>query len=219
MHARRYCRKSGLKPLRCRSGAAFDSSGIKTEYTIVELECSDNNDEKKLVRLLVWVFGVRQVLESEPPAPPPRVHQELHPQVIPCNPSTRSIVFFFGYAIFVCAVGAFFHWPRPVQVVTSVLSLGAAVLFCLRRYLWPQQIVLSESTMTVPVGFLCLRPVCVNYSDITAVWVVLIGPTLCVQTSQRTIQIPGAYLADQETFDLLRNHFDSLVPTQSWEGN
>jgi len=58
----------------------------------------------------------------------------------------------------------------------------------------------------------------VNYSDIKGVWVVLIGPTLCVQTSQRTVEIPIAFLPDQGTFHLLKQHFDSLVPAHSWDG-
>lgn len=65
IHAYRFCRKSGLTPVRCRVGAAFDASGIKTESAIVELDCRDGFDRLKLVRLSVWAFGVRKVLEIE----------------------------------------------------------------------------------------------------------------------------------------------------------
>jgi hypothetical protein len=44
---------------------AFDNSGVKTEFTIVELDCLDGQEQRKLIRLLVWVFGVRKVLIDE----------------------------------------------------------------------------------------------------------------------------------------------------------
>jgi len=44
---------------------AFDQSGVKTEFTIVELDCLDGQKQRKLVRLLVWVFGIRKVLNDE----------------------------------------------------------------------------------------------------------------------------------------------------------
>lgn len=61
-----YCRKNGLTPLQWRCGAAFHD-GIKTEFTIVEVRCSDDNDLKSVVRLLVWVFGVKKVLDGNMP--------------------------------------------------------------------------------------------------------------------------------------------------------
>jgi hypothetical protein len=149
-----------------------------------------------------------------PPAPLP---QEIVPHSIPYDPSIRIIVFTFGFTLFLCAAGAFMYWPLIVQAVVAVLSFSLAILLCLRRYLWPQQILLRESTMTVPVGFLRMRPMRVNYGDITGVWVVLIGPILCVRTSQRIIEIPVAFLPNQETFALLKSHFDSLVPAAIWD--
>ncbi len=62
LRARKFCRKNGLRVLRFRIGPAFDPSGIKTEFTLVELECLDGQSEQKLVRLLVSVFGIRKVL-------------------------------------------------------------------------------------------------------------------------------------------------------------
>jgi hypothetical protein len=44
---------------------AFDQSGVKTEFTIVEVDCLDGQKQRKLVRLLVWVFGIRKVLSDE----------------------------------------------------------------------------------------------------------------------------------------------------------
>ena len=64
-HARRICRRNGLEIRRSRAGMAFNQSGVKTEFTIVELDCLDGQKQRKLVRLLVWVFGIRKVLDDE----------------------------------------------------------------------------------------------------------------------------------------------------------
>ena len=64
-HARRFCRRKGLEVRRSRAGMAFDQSGVKTEFTIVEVDCLDGQKQRKLVRLLVWVFGIRKVLSDE----------------------------------------------------------------------------------------------------------------------------------------------------------
>lgn len=44
---------------------AFDQSGTKTEFTIIELDCLDLQKQRRLLRLLVWVFGIRKVLSDE----------------------------------------------------------------------------------------------------------------------------------------------------------
>jgi hypothetical protein len=216
-YARRFCQKVGLTPLHSRSGPAFDVFGMKTEFTIVEVECRNADQSIKIIRLLVWIFGVRRVLKPEQPPPPPPVPPELLPRIIPYNPSIRLIAVCFGLAALICGASALFHLPRSVQFLVAVTSLGLATLICLRRFFWPRQIILSETTMTVPIGFLRLWPVCVNYSDITGVWVARLGFTgvLCVRASQRTVEIQDMFLPDQATFDLLRSHFDSLARVPS----
>ena len=64
-HARGWCKRKGLTVLRSRAGMAFDASGLKTEFTIVELECLDDQKKRKLIRLLVWIFGICRVLNDE----------------------------------------------------------------------------------------------------------------------------------------------------------
>jgi len=64
-HARRFCRQNGLEISRSRWQPAFDRTGVKTEFTLVELDCLDGRKQRKLVRLIVWVFGVRKVLNDE----------------------------------------------------------------------------------------------------------------------------------------------------------
>ena len=61
----RSCRKRGFIPSRLRCGPAFNG-GVKTEYSIVELDCISPDNQRTLVRLLVWVFGVRKTLSIEP---------------------------------------------------------------------------------------------------------------------------------------------------------
>ncbi len=63
--AHRFCQKRGLTISRSRCGPAFDDRG-KTEYSIVELDCVHPQEGRQLIRLLVWVFGVREVLSIEP---------------------------------------------------------------------------------------------------------------------------------------------------------
>jgi glucose-6-phosphate-specific signal transduction histidine kinase len=61
-----YCRKNGRDPIKWRCAPAFHN-GFKTEFTIVQVLCSDDNDHKSLARLLVWVFGVKKVLDWNAP--------------------------------------------------------------------------------------------------------------------------------------------------------
>jgi hypothetical protein len=65
VHARRFCRNHGFQPARWRSRPEFDQSGIKTEFTVVELDCLDLAGQRRLIRLLVWVFGIRKLLSDE----------------------------------------------------------------------------------------------------------------------------------------------------------
>ena len=64
--ARRFCIKRGLTPTRWRCEPAFDDTGVKTELSIVELDCEHLHEGRKQVRLLVWIFGIRKVLSIEP---------------------------------------------------------------------------------------------------------------------------------------------------------
>jgi hypothetical protein len=67
-HARRFCNRSGLDIRRVRCQPAFEPSGdksIKTEFTLVQLDCLDGKKQRRLVLLLVWPFGVRKLLSDE----------------------------------------------------------------------------------------------------------------------------------------------------------
>lgn len=70
-HARKWCRRNGLEPRSWKCEIALDKSGVKSELSIVELECIDGNGQRRLVRLLVWLTGVKVVLSIEPPMDEP----------------------------------------------------------------------------------------------------------------------------------------------------
>jgi len=76
VYARRFCRKNGFKMVNWRSGPAFDESGFKTEFTIFELDCLDGQSQRKLIRLLIWIFGIRKMLSNENY---PESHHEVSP--------------------------------------------------------------------------------------------------------------------------------------------
>jgi hypothetical protein len=65
-HARRFCSRSGLEFRRARWHPEFEPSGIKTEFTWVQLDCLDAQKQRRLVLLSVWPFGVRKTVSDEP---------------------------------------------------------------------------------------------------------------------------------------------------------
>lgn len=63
---RRYCRKNHLLPSDWMISPKFDEvTGIKTEFSIVELLCQDNENRDRYVQLEIGLFGVRKVLSNE----------------------------------------------------------------------------------------------------------------------------------------------------------
>src|SRR6185295_8794921 len=64
-HSRRFCSRSGLDIRRVRCQPAFEESGVKTEFTLVQLDCFDAHKQRRLVLLLVWPFGVRKLVSDE----------------------------------------------------------------------------------------------------------------------------------------------------------
>ena len=64
-HARGFCIRRGWAVQRARWQTAFDRSGVKTEFTLVQLDCLDTQKQRALVLLLVWPFGVRKLVSDE----------------------------------------------------------------------------------------------------------------------------------------------------------
>ena len=65
-HAQRFCRRKGLEFCRARWQPEFDPSGIKTEFTLVQVDCFDARKQRRLLLLSVWPFGVRRTVIDEP---------------------------------------------------------------------------------------------------------------------------------------------------------
>jgi hypothetical protein len=67
-HARRYCKRNGLEVCRARWQPAFEPSGdrsVKTEFTLVQLDCAGRHKQRRLILLLVWPFCVRKLVSDE----------------------------------------------------------------------------------------------------------------------------------------------------------
>lgn len=67
-HARRFCERHGLEISRVRWQMEFEPSGnkrVKTEFTLVQLDCFDVQRQRRLVLLRVWPVGVRRMLSDE----------------------------------------------------------------------------------------------------------------------------------------------------------
>ena len=64
-HARGFCGRKGFDVRRLRWQPAFDKSGVKTELTLVQLDCLNAQKERRLVLLLVFPFCVRKLLSDE----------------------------------------------------------------------------------------------------------------------------------------------------------
>lgn len=79
-HARRFCSRSGLEIRRARWQTEFEPSGIKTEFTLVQLDCLDAQNQRRLVFLSVWPFGVRKTVSDEPY---PDAYDSQWPRVAP----------------------------------------------------------------------------------------------------------------------------------------
>lgn len=70
-HAQRFCRRSGLESRRARWQPEFErrpdgSRGVKTVYTLVQLDCLDAQKQRRLVLLSVSPFGIRRIVSIDP---------------------------------------------------------------------------------------------------------------------------------------------------------
>lgn len=64
-HARNFCQRNGLHLCRVRWQPQFETSGVKTEFTLVQMDCLDPQKQRRLVVLSVWPFGVRKLVSNE----------------------------------------------------------------------------------------------------------------------------------------------------------
>jgi hypothetical protein len=64
-YAQRFCLRNGLHVSRVRSQPEFEPSGVKTEFTLVQLDCLDLQKQHRLVLLSVWPLGVRKLVSDQ----------------------------------------------------------------------------------------------------------------------------------------------------------
>jgi hypothetical protein len=69
-HAQRFCKQHGLEVGRVRWQMEFERRpdgrrGVKTEFTLVQLDCLDGQKQRRLVLLRVWPLGVRKLVSNE----------------------------------------------------------------------------------------------------------------------------------------------------------
>jgi hypothetical protein len=69
-HARKFCKRHGLEVNRVRCQIEFEQRpdgrrGVKTEFTLIQLDCLDSQKQRRLVLLRVWPLGVRKLLSDE----------------------------------------------------------------------------------------------------------------------------------------------------------
>lgn len=84
-HAKRFCGRNGLVVQRVRWQMEFElrsdgRRGVKTEFTLVQLDCFDSQKQHRLVLLRVWLFGVRKMLSDKKY---PESYDEQWPQNAP----------------------------------------------------------------------------------------------------------------------------------------
>jgi len=76
-HARAFCRRSGFDIGRARWQPAFEPSGVKTESSLIQVDCIDSHQQRRLILLLVWPFGFRKLVSNEAY---PETYDEQWPQ-------------------------------------------------------------------------------------------------------------------------------------------
>ena len=64
-HAKRFCRENNLILNGWKCSPAFDDTGLKTEFTLVELDCLDDQMNRRLVRLSISLLGIHKVVANE----------------------------------------------------------------------------------------------------------------------------------------------------------
>ena len=69
-HAKRFFTRNGLAVQRVRWQIEFERRsdgrrGVKTEFTLVQLDCFDSQKQRRLVLLRVWPLGVRKLISDE----------------------------------------------------------------------------------------------------------------------------------------------------------
>lgn len=146
LFGRRFCKKRGLTVSEARCGPEFEDSGVKAEYPIVEFECVTAEGVRQLVRLRVWIFGVKKVLSIEDFHEEEEVSQQVRKvsseTAVSDKPSTRTF-----WRQTRMTIRKHYHWPLVPLVVMLIafivsLPLGSCQLsrwhYLFQTYIYPK---------------------------------------------------------------------------------
>ena len=136
------------------------------------------------------------------------------PNTIPFNANRRFFILLLVVAVIGSAASVSSLIPPLPGYFVSALFLAFTGLLLVQRLVWPRALTLTHESITVPSGFLRLRPRTVPYETITRIWVTHLPFTvvLCVRAVDRQVEIPDILLPDPATFRSLKQFLESKAP-------
>ena len=133
------------------------------------------------------------------------------PRSIPYNPSVRSIAAFAALGMTIVAVNAVAPFGSPFFLSGAAAFIALSVALLLRRLVWTRWLVVTEDAISVPSGFLRLRPRQISFASIQRVWVTRIFRTdiLRVRTDAGDVEIQDIYLPETKMLWELKRLLES----------
>jgi hypothetical protein len=125
----------------------------------------------------------------------------------------RGIAGFCALGIGIGATNALPWIQSPVLVVVAVGFIAISAVLMLRRSQWKRSLMVTENVITVPSGFLRLRPRPISLGSVRRVWVTRIFWTdiLRVRTIEGDVEIQDMYLPEPKVFWELKEFLESLA--------
>lgn len=135
------------------------------------------------------------------------------PRSIPYNPSLRGVVAFFVLGVGIGSVNALPWIQAPIVMGAAIGSGVLAAVLMMRRAYWNRFLMVTDDVITVPSGFLRLRPRSVSLRGIQRVWVTRIFWTavLRVRTIEGDVEIQDMYLPEPKMLCELKAFLEPLA--------
>jgi hypothetical protein len=133
------------------------------------------------------------------------------PCSIPYNPSLQSLAAFGALGITIIAVNRVAPFGSPFFLSAAAAFIALSVALLLRRLLWKRSLVVTEDAISVPSGFLRLRPRQISFASIQRVWVTRLFRTdvLRVRTNAGDVEIHDIYLPETKMLWELKRFLES----------
>ena len=133
------------------------------------------------------------------------------PRSIPYNPSVRSLAAFGALGITIMAVNAVAPFGSLFFLSAAAAFIALSLALLLRRLLWKRSLVVTENAISVPSGFLRLRPRQISFTSIQRVWVTRLFRTdiLRVRTDAGDVEIQDIYLPETKMLWELKQLLES----------